>query len=223
MFDYTTGKLLKIIPEKFIDGAFFNEVTMDDEGNVYVSDTFAPQIWSTTFESADAKTFVTNDLLKNPEQPFGLNGLTVTPDKKFLIASVMNRTIKGGGRLVKIDLANKKITPIELKNDKAVNSFSGSDGMFFHDGQLIMVNVYSSSGAIFTADFNKDYSEARLQIKDKYQSVYDRPTTSTIRNGKLYTVNSQLNHIIDDKDGKMNTPPVLPFQVVSVPLKQVLK
>jgi len=223
VFDYTTGKLLKTIPENFIEGAFFNEVTMDDEGKVYVSDTFGPQIWSTSFESADAKAFVTNNLLKNREQPFGLNGLTITPDKKFLIASVMNRTIKGGGRLVKIDLADKKVTTIELKNDKAVDSFSGSDGMFFHNGQLIMVNVYSSSGAIFTADFNKDFSEATLQIKDKYQSVYDRPTASTIRNGKLYMVNSQLNHIIDDKDGKMNTPPVLPFQVVSVPLKQVLK
>ena len=100
VFDYTTGKLLKTIPEKFIEGAFFNEVTMDDEGKIYVSDTFGPQIWSTSFESADAKAFVTNDLLKNPEQPFGLNGLTITPDKKFLIASVMNRTIKGGGRLI---------------------------------------------------------------------------------------------------------------------------
>ncbi len=223
VFDYTTGKLLKTIPEKFIEVAFFNEVTMDTNGKVFVSDTFGPHIWSSSFESTNADHFVTNDLLKNSEQPFGLNGLTITPDKKFLIASVMNRTIKGDGKLVKIDLSNKKVTPIELKNREAVNSFSGSDGMFFHKGQLIMVNVYSSSGAIFTADFNKDYSEATLQIKDKYQSVYDRPTASTIRNGKLYTVNSQLNHIIDDKDGKMNTPPVLPFQVVSVPLKELFK
>tara|TARA_R110002049_G_scaffold214533_3_gene386001 strand:- start:15931 stop:16506 length:576 start_codon:yes stop_codon:yes gene_type:complete len=29
VFDYVTGKLLKTIPEKFIEGAFFNEVTMD--------------------------------------------------------------------------------------------------------------------------------------------------------------------------------------------------
>ncbi|WP_295222634.1 hypothetical protein [uncultured Chryseobacterium sp.] len=225
VFDYNTGKLLKTIPEKFVEGAFFNEVTMNSDGKVFVSDTFGPHIWSTSFELANANTFVTNDLLKNssPEQPFGLNGLTISPDQKYLIASVMNRTIKGGGRLIRIDLSNKNVTPIELKNVEAVNSFSGSDGMFFHKEQLIMVNVYSSAGAIFTASFNKDYSEATLQIKDKFQSVYDRPTASTIRNGKLYIVNSQLNHIIDDKDGKMNTPPILPFQVVSVPLKELLR
>jgi len=225
VFDYTTGKLLKTIPEKFIDGAFFNEVTMDDNGTVYVSDTFGPKLWSTTFESTNAEIFVTNSLLKNPspDQPFGLNGLTISPDHKYLIASVMNRTLKGGGTLVRVNLANKEVSSIKLKEDEATRSFSGSDGMFFYKGQLLMVNVYSSTGAIFTANFNKDYSEATLKIRDKFQSVYDRPTASTIRNGKLYTVNSQLNHIIDDKDGKINTPPVLPFKVVSVPLSELLK
>lgn len=225
VFDYTTGKLLKTIPEKFIEGAFFNEVTMDAKGKVYVSDTFGPKIWSTTFDSNNADVFATNNLLKNPspDQPFGLNGLTITPDQKYLIASVMNRTIKGGGTLVRVNLSNKEVTSVKLKADEATNSFSGSDGMFFYKGQLLMVNVYSSAGAIFTANFNKDYSEATLKIRDKFQSAYDRPTASTIRNGKLYTVNSQLNHIIDDKDGKINTPPVLPFKIVSVPLSELLK
>lgn len=225
VFDYTTGKLLKTIPEKFIEGAFFNEVTLDDKGNVYVSNTFGPNLYTSTFESTNAAVFVTSDLLKNPspDQPFGLNGLTITPDKKYLIASVMNRTIKGGGTLVRINLSNKEIVQVKLRDDEATKAFSGSDGMFFYNDQLMMVNVYSASGAIFSAKFNKDYSAATLTIRDKFQSVYDRPTASAIRDGKLYTVNSQLNHIIDDKDGKLNTPPVLPFKVVSVPLADLLK
>jgi hypothetical protein len=225
IFDYTTGKLLKTIPENFIEGAFFNEVILDEKGNAYVSNTFGPSLYTATFESTDATIFVTNDLLKNPspDQPFGLNGLTITPDKKYLIASVMNRTIKGGGTLVRVNIATKEVTPIKLKDDEATKSFSGSDGMFFYNGQLMMVNVYSSAGAIFSAKFNKDYSAASLTIRDKFQSVYDRPTASAIRDGKLYTVNSQLNHIIDDKDGKLNTPPVLPFKVVSVSLAELLK
>ncbi len=225
VFDYTTGKLLKTIPENFIEGAFFNEVSLDAKGNAYVSDTFGPNIWKTSFKSDKAEVFVTNPILKNPspDQPFGLNGLTITPDNKYLIASVMNRTIKGGGTLVRINLANKEVKAIQLKDDNATKSFSGSDGMFFYNGQLLMVNVYSQSGAIFSAKFNKDYSAATLTIHDKFQSVYDRPTASAIRNGRLYTVNSQLNHIIDDKDGKLNTPPVLPFKVVSVPLAELLQ
>lgn len=224
VFDYNTGKLLKTIPENFIEGAFFNEVTLDSKGNAYVSDTFGPNIWKASFESNKPEIFVTNPILKNPspDQPFGLNGLTTTPDNKYLIASVMNRTIKGGGTLVRINLVTKEVAPIKLNNDNATKSFSGSDGMFFYNGQLLMVNVYSQAGAIFSAKFNKDYSQATLTIHDKFQSVYDRPTASAIRNGRLYTVNSQLNHIIDDKDGKLNTPPVLPFKVVSVPLDTLL-
>lgn len=225
VFDYTTGKLLKTIPEKFIEGAFFNEVILDEKGNAYVSNTFGPSLYTATFESTEATLFVTNDLLKNPspDQPFGLNGLTITPDSKYLIASVMNRTIKGGGSLVRINITTKEVTPIKLKDDEATKSFSGSDGMFFYNGQLMMVNVFSSAGAIFSAKFNDNYSEASLSVKDKFQSVYDRPTASAIRDGKLYTVNSQLNHIIDDKDGKINTPPVLPFKIVSVPIAELLK
>jgi hypothetical protein len=225
VFDYTTGKLLKTIPEKFIEGAFFNEVVLDANGNAYVSNTFGPSLYTASFESTDATVFITNELLKNPspDQPFGLNGLTITPDNKYLLASVMNRTIKGGGRLVRVSIATKEVTPVKLKDDEATASFSGSDGMFFYKGQLLMVNVFSSAGAIISAKFNNDYSEAALTIRNKFQSVYDRPTASAIRNGKLYTVNSQLNHIIDDKDGKLNTPPVLPFNVVSVPLADLLK
>lgn len=226
VFDYTTGKLLKTIPEKFIPGAFFNEVTLDAEGNAYVSDTFGPTIWTAAFDSTEPVSFVTDaTLLKNPspDQPFGLNGLTITPDKKYLIASVMNRTIRGGGTLVRIALANKEVKAITLANDDATRAFSGSDGMFFYQGELIMVNVYAQSGAIITAKFNADYSRATLTIRHTFQSVYDRPTASAIRNSKLYTVNSQLNHIIDDKDGKLNTPPVLPFRVVAVPLAELLK
>jgi hypothetical protein len=152
-----------------------------------------------------------------------LNGLTITPDNKYLIASVMNRTIKGGGTLVRVNIATKAVSAVKLKDDEATKSFSGSDGMFFYNGQMLMVNVFSSAGAIFTAKFNGDYSEASLTIRNKFQSVYDRPTASAIRSGKLYTVNSQLNHIIDDKDGKLNTPPVLPFKVVAVPLAELLK
>lgn len=225
MFDLTSGKLLKTIPEKFIEGSFFNEVILDDNGKVYVSDTFNPQIWTTTADKNEAEIFVKDDLLSNPapDQPFDLNGLTITSDKKYLIASVMDRLDAGDGKLVRIHLATKAVTPIALKGNAAVKAFAGSDGMFFYKGELFIVNVFSKAGAIITATFNKDYSVATLQIRDKFQSVYDRPTASAINNKRLYTVNSQLNHIIDDADGQLNTPPEKPFKVVSVPLKALLK
>jgi hypothetical protein len=225
VFDLSSGKLLKTIPEKFIDGVFFNEVTIDKAGQVYVSNTFGPQIWTSNFNSSEATVLVENELLSNPapDQPFDLNGLIITPDQKYLIASVMDRLDAGDGKLVRIDIKTKAVSDVKLTGADAVKAFAGSDGMFFHGGQLFMVNVYSKAGAIITAKFNASYSEAVLTIRDKFNNVYDRPTASAIRSNKLFTVNSQLNHIIDDADGQLNTPHEKPFKVVGVPLKDLLK
>lgn len=223
VFDLTSGKLLKTIPENYIEGVFFNEVTIDEQANIYVSNTFGPQIYTARFDNNAATIFVESELLSNPapDQPFDLNGLTITPDNQYLIASVMDRLDAGDGKLVRIHLSTKEVTAIELKGDAAVKAFAGSDGMFFHHQILYMVNVYSKAGAIVTATFNKDYSIATLVLHPAFNNIYDRPTASAILNGRLYTVNSQLNHIIDDADGKLNTPPTLPFKVVSIPLHKL--
>lgn len=225
VFDLKSKKLLKTIPENFIEGAFFNEVTIDAGGRVYVSNTFSPQIWTADLNSTQPTMFVQDDLLSNPapDQPFDLNGLTITPDGKYLIASVMDRLDAGDGKLVRINIKTKEVTSINLEGKEAVAAFAGSDGMFFHGGQLFMVNVFSKAGAIITAKFNEDYSTASLTIRNQYNDVYDRPTASAIRNGKLFTVNSQLNHIIDDADGQLNTAHKKPFKIVGVPLKELLK
>lgn len=220
LFDAGSGRLLKTIPETYIEGVFFNEVVLDARHNVYVTNTFGPQIYTTNANRSEATVFVENDLLANPapDQPFDLNGLSLTPDGKYLIASVMDRLDAGDGRLVRIDLATREARAIELRGGEAVKAFAGSDGMFFHNNRLYMVNVYAQAGAILTATFTDDYSVASLKLHPEHNSLYDRPTASAVANNRLYTVNSQLNHIIDDADGKLNTPPVLPFKVVSIPL-----
>ncbi len=109
---------------------------------------------------------------------------------------------------------------IELVGD-AVPAFGGSDGMFFENGTLIMVNV-TPPASIMTADFNEDYSRAEMVSRDAFESVYRRPTSSALRDGRLWTVNSQLDHIINDENGALGTPPDLPFELVHVPLDGLL-
>jgi sugar lactone lactonase YvrE len=222
LFDLETGKLLKTIPKKYIEGVFFNEIAIDKSGNVYVTNTFGPQIYTASAQAEQATVLVEHPLLSNPapDQPFDLNGLAITPDGQYLIASVMDRLDAGDGKLVRIHLATKQVSAIRLEGEEAVKAFAGSDGMFFDRGTLYMVNVYAKAGAIITASFSQDFSVAKLKLHLKVNDVYDRPTASAILNGRLYTVNSQLNRIIDDADGQLNTPPVLPFRVVSVPLSE---
>ena len=226
VFNLTSSELVATIPEEFINGAFFNEVTLTDDGTAYVTDTFQPTIWVAPNTSA-VEVFVTDDLLKNPVQPFGLNGLSLSPDGTYLIASVMDRLDAGDGRLVRITLSTREVVDIELQNSinetsDAVAGFAGSDGMFFYEDGLYMVNVYSSSGAIYRATFSDDYSVATLTILDAFQDVYNRPTSSALVGNTFWTVQSQLDHIIDDENGALGTPPELPFQIVGVPFYTLL-
>ena len=227
VFNLTSSELVATIPEEFISGAFFNEVTLTEDGTVYVTDTLRPTIWVAPNTSA-VEEFVSNDLLKNPVQPFGLNGLDVSPDGKYLIASVMDRLDAGDGRLVRISLdTTKEVLDIELFNGNnetsdAVAGFAGSDGMFFYEGNLYMVNVFSSAGAIYQAKFSDDYSTAFLTVLDDFQDVYNRPTSSALVGHTIWTVQSQLDHIFDDGNGALGTPPDLPFQIVGVPLDDLV-
>jgi hypothetical protein len=220
VFNLSSSDLVATIPPDFINGAFFNEVAITDDGIVYVSDTFNPTIWFAPNMTSVEK-FVTNDSLKNPVQPFGLNGLTISPDGQYLIASVMDRLDAGDGRLVRITLSSRAVLDIELQSSgetpTAFANFAGSDGMRFIDGSLYMVNVYSPAGAIYKAEFSDDYSVATLTILEAYQSVYNRPTASALVKNTYWTVQSQLDHIIDDENGALGTPPEIPFQIVGVP------
>ena len=85
-----------------------------------------------------------------------------------------------------------------------------------------MVNV-TPPASIMTAEFSKDYSRAQLVGRSTFESVYNRPTASAVRGKRLWTVNSQLDHIIDDENGALGTPPDLPFQLVNVSLAKTLK
>ena len=222
IFDYTTGELTATVPETFELGVFFNELASDSSGKVYISDTLNPFIWVAEADLSGVELFVNDTLLLNPERPFTLNGLALSPDENYLIVSVMDRNDAGGGRLVSINVASRELKDVELTGTEAVAAFAGSDGMFFEDDMLFMVNLFSPAGAIITAEFSEGYSSAELTIRDAFQEHYDRPSASTINNGKHWTVNSQLDHIIDDENGALGTPPSLPFTVVGVPLEELL-
>ena len=43
-----------------------------------------------------------------------------------------------------------------------------------------------------------------------------------MRGETLWIVNSQLDHVIDDGNGAMGTPPNMPFQIVGVQLSKAL-
>ncbi|MEN0067721.1 MAG: hypothetical protein AAGA48_36670 [Myxococcota bacterium] len=223
VFDLDNGDLLATVtPPADLGPHFFNEMALGPDGRVYVSDTLQPRIWTAGPDlDSMASILVEDPRLANPdpERPFGLNGLALTPDGTALIASVMDRIEPGDGRLVRVDLDGSKVTDITLSGDTA--EFGGGDGILFDGNTLIMVNV-TPPAAIVTATFGNDFTTAELVGRDAFAEEFDRPTAPAIRGRRLFVVNSQLDHIIDDGNGALKTPPELPFQVVGVPLRELV-
>ena len=136
VFDLASGELLATLTTgEEGAGSFFNEIAVDAKGRVYISDTATPSIWTADADLSGVELFVRDSLLDNPNRPFGLNGLSLTPKGNYLIASVMDRISPGGGRLVRIGLDDLSVTNVVLSGSgKTVATFGGSDGMFFEQG-----------------------------------------------------------------------------------------
>lgn len=152
---------------------FLNDVAIGPRGEVYVSDTFTNAIYRCTGDTA-CEVFVRGESLEGP------NGLLVD-GKRLIVASfglVTDRATfktKAPGRLLAVDLASKKVTPLPGKPignldglEKEGDAFLVSD---FMAGKLLRV---SKSGEVTvlkdgfknSADFGYDATKRIVALPE---------------------------------------------------------
>ena len=122
---------------------------------------------------------------------------------------------------MRVDIDTGEVLDIALSGD--VETFGGSDGMFFEPGggRLVMVNVTPPTFLV-TASFSPDYTSATLTSQAYADPQLDRPSATALRGDRLWVVNSQLDHVVDDGNGAFGTDPDLPFQLVGVDAEAAL-
>jgi DNA-binding beta-propeller fold protein YncE len=111
VFDLTSKKLLKSWNITDKNPHQPNDIVLDKNGNAYFTDSFSPTIWWASSKLDKMEAFVTDNAFTLDPKSFNLNGIDLTPNKKFLIATVINAEGKlnnGDGYLFRIDLATKK-------------------------------------------------------------------------------------------------------------------
>jgi sugar lactone lactonase YvrE len=199
--DATKGKLAAVVfynlrtgeREKYIDlaaiapqgGHMANDVTMSENGDFYITDSFSPIIYKVT-KKGKASILVNDNRLAAPAGTFGLNGLVYHPDG-FLIVAIYN-----GGKLFKVPLKNPSaIEEVQLR----AKPFPTIDGVLLLNNKTIALACNNLTGANFPSAVYK------LQTNDSWMSAETVgffntgdtfPTTLTKADGDVFVIYAKL-------------------------------
>lgn len=163
---------------------FANDLALDNAGNIYITDSYSPVIYRVDAQGKPSL-LVQSPLFSAVD--VGLNGI-LWHKAGFLLV------INGSqGQLYKIDLA----APNTITAVKQPAFFPGGDGL-----------LWDKDGGLVLAQNRGTHKIFKLQSKDNWQSCelvgataatdrFKQPSTTTLKDNKVYVLNSKLNELTD--------------------------
>ncbi len=207
-FDLDTGRLRgEHRPPATDPPAAFDDLTVASDGRVYVNDGRSPRIWVLLPERGELEVFLQSDALR------GTQGLAATPDGKTLYVSDYSG-------LFRVDVASKRITPIAVPADVALN---GIDGLAYAGGSLVGIQNGVQPHRVIRLDLAADgVTVSRSMILEMNHPEFDEPTLGVVAGGALYfTANSQGGKFQNEKrpitEGEMREAVILKLPVSTAP------
>lgn len=178
---------------------FANDIAVDDVGNIYVTDSFAPIIYIVNVQSGIAAVFLENAALAAPSGTFGLNGIVYS--NGYLIVSKSDE-----GKLIKVPLTN----PAGFTTIAATGlNLTGADGLRLTDDNTLLV-ACNAQGQVYRLSSTDNFASVSQTGSFATGAAY--PTALARRAGALsYVLYSHLDAL-----QKMQTPPVAQFSLTKV-------
>jgi hypothetical protein len=182
-YDMQTKELIKkyMLPQE--ENHMLNDLTIDSNGDVYVTDWRIPAIYMI---SADEDTF--EKVIDLPRRP---NGIDFSNDGTKLFVS--------GEGIGALDLSSRTFK--EMKHP--VNMYLSGDGLYYYQSSLIAVqNGGFRKITRFYLDADQD-EILRSQALEAYHPLFNLPTTGVIVGNHFYYIaNSQLREY--DSEGNLS-------------------
>ncbi len=198
VFHLDTGKEVQAFPLSQVNPkARCNDLALGKNGNAYITDPSAPNIYEIAIASKQVKIVATDPVIKPPVPGLGLNGIVVTPDQKYLLAALYIT-----GKLFRISLNQPtEVTEVKLSGD----SFSTPDGMIFLEKKLYAVNGQKIHQVSFSG---RAYAEGNVKSIPFVAGL----STATVAEGQLFVIKSEVNAYV------LKSKPNLPFKILRVDL-----
>lgn len=166
---------------------FGNDVTVDAEGNAYLTTSFSGVIYVVDTEGNGDIFLATDDFAV---QGFGLNGIDYHPDGNFLLVAVA-----GAGAIYKVPVDDP-----EAYTQVALDVPVSIDGMvLYEDGNLYTVAGVDGAQAreVVVLGSEDDWASAMILSRQETQAALS-PTTLAMRDGAAYVVHAKFGSIGSD-------------------------
>ena len=157
---------------------FANDLALDPNGSVYITDSFAPVIYKVAADGTPS--ILVRDDVRFSSPGFGLNGIIYHPDGYLVVANA------GAGKLFKVD----------LKNGNAVTEVAGISSLP-GDGLTLVGNtdLFVVTGGSRVAMVRSNDNFATASVVESQTDGYAMATTSTYVNGQIFTLNARIGEI----------------------------
>ena len=210
VFDLSTKKEIAYYDLASLDkehGHLANDVTIDNKGNIYVTDSFSPSIYKIDTHGKATIWVNANEWRVKPGQ-FGLNGIVCHPSGFIIVAHYQTKS------LYKIDINHpKNIQTIKIAN----NILNAIDGMLLLNSTTLLVVSNNISGAkegngVYKLTSTDNFKTLNLTADMKTDTTF--PTTLTRIDDNVYLMHSQLLELFSG-----NKHPVENFEIQKVSFK----
>ena len=183
-FNLASGELIKSY--SYIDTVAntYNDLTEDNEGNIYFTDSDGQCVYKIDSQSDSVDIFFNGIEIVHP------NGITISPDNKYLYIASNEKGIRV------LDIEKREIIG---EPDSSVNS-TGIDGLKFYKNSLIGAqNEVKTISDVKIAQYFLDETGTKItgmKIIDQANPHFNIPTTFVIADNDLFCLaNSQLGNI----------------------------
>ncbi|SEJ53630.1 superoxide dismutase, Cu-Zn family [Deinococcus reticulitermitis] len=186
------GMTLKVLETPKSPNPYVNDLTPAADGNVYVTDSTRPVIFRV---DRDLNLTAWLNLAETPIKygpGINLNGITATPDGRYLLAMQLNT-----GELWRIDLRTKAVR-------RVMTGLVNGDGLLL-DGRTLYV-ARNKDQVVSKVSLTADYASGQLVAEEPLGGLRF-PATLALVEGDLVVTQAQLNR------NMAGIPPETPFKL----------